>query len=158
MDSDSDLGGKAIWVDADACPRVIRDILVRAAQRASIMTTFVANQQVPVPRSPWLRAIQVSAGFDVADNEIVRRVAAGHLVVTQDIPLAAEVIEKGALAVTPRGEVLDSDNVGARLNIRDFMDTMRASGMHSGGPPPLSQTERQAFANVLDRYIVSPAG
>lgn len=142
-----------VWVDADACPRVIRDILVRAAQRARVRTTFVANQRVPLPPGPFLSSIQVSSGFDVADNEIVARVDAGDLVVTQDIPLAAEVIEKGALAVTPRGELLDSGNVRSRLNIRDFMDTMRASGVQTGGPPPLSQTERQAFANVLDRYL-----
>ena len=142
-----------VWVDADACPRVIRDILVRAAQRARVMTTFVANQRVPLPPGPFLSSIQVSSGFDVADNEIVARVASGDLVVTQDIPLAAEVIEKGALAVTPRGELLDTSNVRSRLNMRDFMDTMRASGVQTGGPPPLSQTERQAFANVLDRYL-----
>ncbi len=142
-----------VWVDADACPKVIRDILVRAAQRAAVTTTFVANQRVPLPPGPHLRSIQVSSGFDVADDEIVARVAAGDLVVTQDIPLAAEVIEKGATAVTPRGELLTGANVRARLNIRDFMDTMRASGVQTGGPPPLSQTERQAFANVLDRYL-----
>lgn len=142
-----------VWVDADACPKVIRDILVRAAQRAAVMTTFVANQRVPLPPGPHLRSVQVASGFDVADNEIVARVAAGDLVVTQDIPLAAEVIEKGATAVTPRGELLTGANVRARLNIRDFMDTMRASGVQTGGPPPLSQTERQAFANVLDRFL-----
>ena len=142
-----------VWVDADACPKVIRDILVRAAQRAAVMTTFVANQRVPLPPGPHLRAIQVSSGFDVADNEIAARVCAGDLVVTQDIPLAAEVIEKGATAVTPRGELLTAANVRSRLNIRDFMDTMRASGVQTGGPPPLSQTDRQAFANVLDRYL-----
>ena len=142
-----------VWVDADACPKVIRDILVRAAQRAAVMTTFVANQRVPLPPGPHLRAIQVSSGFDVADNEIAARVCAGDLVVTQDIPLAAEVIEKGATAVTPRGELLTAANVRSRLNIRDFMDTMRASGVQTGDPPPLSQTDRQAFANVLDRYL-----
>lgn len=142
-----------VWVDADACPKVIRDILVRAAQRAAVMTTFVANQRIPLPPGPHLRSVQVASGFDVADNEIVARVAAGDLVVTQDIPLAAEVIEKGATAVTPRGELLTGANVRARLNIRDFMDTMRASGVQTGGPPPLSQTERQAFANVLDRFL-----
>ena len=149
---------KAVWVDADACPRVIRDILVRAAQRAQVQTTFVANQQVPVPRSPWLRSVQVSAGFDVADDEIVRRVSAGHLVITQDIPLAAEVIEKGAMVITTRGERLDGDNVRARLNIRDFMDTMRASGVQTGGQPPQSQSERQDFANLLDRYLAGSLG
>lgn len=142
-----------VWVDADACPKVIRDILVKAAQRTSVMTTFVANQRVPLPPGPFLKSIQVSSGFDVADNEIVERCASGDLVVTQDIPLAAEVIEKGARAVTPRGELYTEANIRARLNMRDFMDTMRASGVQTGGPPPLSQTERQAFANVLDRYL-----
>lgn len=142
-----------IWVDADACPKTVRDIVVRAAQRAQVVTTFVANQRVPLPPGPYLKAIQVSAGFDVADDEIVARVKAADLVITQDIPLAAEVIEKGAVVVTPRGELMDKENVRARLNIRDFMDTMRASGVQTGGPPPLSQTDRQAFANILDRYL-----
>lgn len=143
----------SIWVDADACPKSVRDIVVRAAQRAKVLTTFVANQRVPLPPGPYLKAIQVSAGFDVADDEIVARVSAADLVITQDIPLAAEVIEKGAVVVTPRGELMDKENVRARLNIRDFMDTMRASGVQTGGPPPLSQTDRQAFANILDRYL-----
>ncbi|MBQ0754254.1 MAG: YaiI/YqxD family protein [Gammaproteobacteria bacterium] len=142
-----------IWVDADACPKTVRDIVVRAAQRAQVVTTFVANQRVVLPPGPYLKAIQVSAGFDVADDEIVARVSAADLVITQDIPLAAEVIEKGAVVVTPRGELMDKENVRARLNIRDFMDTMRASGVQTGGPPPLSQTDRQAFANILDRYL-----
>ena len=142
-----------VWVDADACPKVIRDILVKAAQRTAVVTTFVANQRVPLPPGPYLKSIQVSSGFDVADDEIVLRVVSGDLVVTQDIPLAAEVIEKGAVVVTPRGELLDRSNVRGRLNIRDFMDTMRASGVQTGGPPPLSQTDRQAFANILDRYL-----
>src|SRR5690606_40869716 len=114
----------AVWVDADACPKVVRDILVRAAERTRVTTTFIANQRVALPAVPWLRSVQVSQGFDVADDEIVSRVAAGDLVVTQDIPLAADVIARGAVAVTPRGELLDGDNVRARLNIRDFMDTM----------------------------------
>lgn len=143
----------SIWVDADACPKSVRDIVIRAAQRAKVLTTFVANQRVPLPPGPYLKAIQVSAGFDVADDEIVARVSAADLVITQDIPLAAEVIEKGAVVVTPRGELMDKENVRARLNIRDFMDTMRASGVQTGGPPPLSQTDRQAFANILDRYL-----
>lgn len=142
-----------IWVDADACPKTVRDIVVRAAQRAQVVTTFVANQRVPLPPGPYLKSIQVSAGFDVADDEIVARVNAADLVITQDIPLAAEVIEKGAVVVTPRGELMDKENVRARLNIRDFMDTMRASGVQTGGPPPLTQTDRQAFANILDRYL-----
>ena len=143
----------AIWVDADACPRVIRDILFRAAERCQITLTLVANQAIEIPRSRHVRMLQVARGFDVADNEIVDRIAAGDLVVTADIPLAADAIARGAQAVSPRGEQFTPDNIRERLTMRDFMDTMRASGLSSGGPPPLSGTDRQAFANVLDRYL-----
>jgi len=139
-----------IWVDADACPVVIKDILFRAAERTGVPLTLVANQPVRVPPSRHIRMIQVSSGFDVADNEIVKRVEAGDLVITSDIPLAAEVIEKGAHALSPRGEMHTRDNIGARLNMRDFMETLRASGIQSGGPAALSQKDRQAFANQLD--------
>jgi len=142
-----------IWVDADACPVVIRDILFRAAERVGIELTLVANQPLRVPPSRFIRALQVSSGFDVADNEIVRRVEAGDLVITSDIPLAAEVIEKGGHALSPRGERYTADNIKGRLNMRDFMDTMRASGIQSGGPPALGQADRQAFANHLDRFL-----
>ncbi|MGD8957830.1 MAG: YaiI/YqxD family protein [Chromatiaceae bacterium] len=142
-----------IWVDADACPRVIRDILFRAAERCEISVTLVANQSIDLPRSRYVRMLRVGSGFDVADNEIARRVAPGDLVVTADIPLAAEVVEKQALALSPRGERFTPDNIRERLNMRDFMDTLRASGMASGGPPPLSATDRQAFANALDTYL-----
>lgn len=142
-----------IWVDADACPVVIKEILFRAATRSKTETTLVANQAIPVPPSPYIKSLQVSAGFDIADNEIVARVESGDLVITSDIPLAAEVIEKGALALSPRGEMHTADNIRSRLNIRDFMDTMRASGVQTGGPPPLSQSDRQTFANHLDRII-----
>jgi uncharacterized protein YaiI (UPF0178 family) len=142
-----------IWVDADACPNVIKEILFRVAERARIMVTLVANQPVPVPRMQYVRAVQVAQGFDIADNEIVRRCEPGDLVVTADIPLAAEVIAKGATALNPRGELYTKENVKARLNMRDFMDTMRSSGMHTGGPPALNQRDRQAFANALDRFI-----
>ena len=142
-----------IWVDADACPNVIKEILFRVAERARIMVTLVANQPVPVPRMQYVRAVQVAQGFDIADNEIVRRCVPGDLVVTADIPLAAEVIAKGATALNPRGELYTTENVKARLNMRDFMDTMRSSGMHTGGPPALNQRDRQAFANALDRFI-----
>ncbi|GAA4894948.1 YaiI/YqxD family protein [Ferrimonas pelagia] len=142
-----------IYVDADACPKVIKEVLFRAAERAQIPLILIANQYIPTPPSAVIRAVQVSAGFDVADNEIVRRCAPGDLVVTADIPLAAEVIEKGALALNPRGELYTRDNVRARLNMRDFMDTLRSSGVQTGGPPPLSQQERQTFANALDRYL-----
>lgn len=142
-----------IWVDADACPVVIRDILFKAAQRTGVKTILVANQSIKTPPIPNIRSLQVSAGFDVADNEIVKRCEANDLVITSDIPLAAEVIEKKAQALSPRGELFTSDNVRARLIMRDFMDTMRASGIQSGGPPPLSQTDRQKFANHLDRIL-----
>jgi len=142
-----------IWVDADACPVVIRDILFRAAERTGIALTLVANQAMKTPPFPNIKSVQVSPGFDVADNEIVRRVSAGDLVITSDIPLAAEAIEKGALALSPRGELLTEANVRPRLNMRDFLDTMRSSGVHTGGPPPLSLRDRQAFSNHLDTII-----
>lgn len=142
-----------IWVDADACPKVIKETLFRGAKRTRIALVLIANQYIPVPPSPFITSVQVSAGFDVADDEIVKRCDAGDLVITADIPLAAEVIAKGAEVVSPRGEVFDKSNIGARLNMRDFMDTMRSSGEQTGGPPPLSQRDRQQFANALDRYL-----
>jgi hypothetical protein len=142
-----------IWVDADACPKVIRDILFRAAERTGVPLTLVANQPLRTPPSPHIRSLQVAAGFDVADNEIVRRVTAGDLVITADIPLAAEVIEKGALALNPRGELYTAQNIRARLNMRDFMETMRSSGVVTDGPPALNQTDRKAFADQLDRWL-----
>ena len=142
-----------IWVDADACPNVIKDILFRAAERAKVRTVLVANQYIRVPTSAFIASVQVASGFDVADNEIVKRAQPGDLVITADIPLAAESIEKGAVALNPRGELYTQENVRARLNMRDFLDTLRASGVQSGGPAPLTQTERQAFANQLDRYL-----
>jgi len=142
-----------IWVDADACPKVIRDILFRAAERTGVPLTLVANQPLRTPPSPHIRSLQVAAGFDVADNEIVRRVTEGDLVITADIPLAAEVIEKGALALNPRGELYTAQNIRARLNMRDFMETMRSSGVVTDGPPALNQTDRKAFADQLDRWL-----
>ncbi|XOV88200.1 MAG: YaiI/YqxD family protein [Pseudomonadota bacterium] len=142
-----------IWVDADACPLVIREILYRAADRREIALTLVANQLIRVPPSRFIRSIQVVPGFDVADDEIVRRTAAGDLVITSDIPLAAEVIQKGAHVLSPRGERYTADNIKPRLNMRDFLDTMRASGANTGGPPPLSQADRKAFADHLDRLL-----
>jgi hypothetical protein len=147
-----------IWVDADACPRVIREILFRAAARTGVMLTLVANQAIPAPSARHIRTLQVAPGFDIADNEIVRRVAAGDLVITADIPLAAEVIAKGAHALNPRGELYTRENIGGRLNMRDFLDNLRGSGIHTGGPPPLNQADRQAFANHLDRLLSSRAG
>lgn len=146
-----------IWVDADACPVVIKDILFRAAQRTGVLLTLVANQAVRVPATAHIKMIQVASGFDVADNEIVKRVGAGDLVITSDIPLAAEVIEKGGYALSPRGELYSTDNIRARLNMRDFMDTLRSSGVDTGGPPALNQGDRQAFANQLDRFLTRHA-
>lgn len=146
-----------IWVDADACPNAIKEILFRVAARTGIEVILVANQALAVPRIASVRALQVASGFDVADDEIVRLCSAGDLVVTADIPLAAEVIAKGATALNPRGELYSRENVRARLNMRDFLDTMRASGVHTGGPPALDQRDRQAFANALDRFIARAA-
>lgn len=142
-----------IWVDADACPSVIKEILYRAAERKQLTLTLVANQLLRTPPSKYIRSLKVAQGFDVADNEIVRLCEAGDVVITADIPLAAEIIAKGGLVLTPRGERLSNDNIGERLNIRDFMDTMRSSGAATGGPPPLHQRDRMAFANALDRVL-----
>jgi len=142
-----------IWVDADACPNVIKEILFRAADRVAVPVILVANQAIQVPRSPHIRTVQVMSGFDVADNYIVQQAVPGDLVVTADIPLAAEVIDKGCLALNPRGELYTTDNIRQRLNMRDFMDTMRGSGIDTGGPPAFSQADRMAFANQLDRIL-----
>ena len=143
-----------IYVDADACPTVIKDILYRVSQRTQIEVILVANQTLSVPRIPTVRAIRVSSGFDVADNHIVSLVERDDLVITADIPLAAEVIDKQAAALNPRGEMYTPSNIRARLNMRDFMDSMRSSGLQvGGGPPPLNQQDRMQFANALDRYI-----
>lgn len=145
--------GVQIWVDADACPVVIKEILFRAAERTKTRLTLVANQYITTPRSHYISSVQVSQGFDVADNEIVRRCNAGDLVITADIPLASDVIDKGAHALSPRGERYTTENIKQRLNMRDFMETMRASGVQTGGPPALNQSDRQKFANELDRFL-----
>lgn len=147
-----------IWVDADACPVVIKEILFKAAERKQLQLTLVANQSISVPRSKFISSIQVASGFDVADNEIVDRLDAGDLVITGDIPLAADVIEKGGLALSPRGEMFTTENIKARLNIRDFMDTLRGSGINTGGPPALNQTDRKSFADHLDRLLSRHTG
>jgi uncharacterized protein len=151
------MAGPAIWVDADACPNVIKEILYRAAQRTGVAVTLVANQPLQIPRIAGLRAVQVAAGFDVADGEIVKNLAAGDLVVTGDIPLAAEVIAKGGVALNPRGELYSADTIQSVLTLRDFMDTMRASGNVGGGPPPLTQANRNAFAGHLDTWLAHRA-
>ena len=142
-----------IWVDADACPVVIKEILFKAAERTKVLATFVANHSIRIPPSRYIQFMQVSSGFDVADNEIVKRIEEGDLVITGDIPLAAEAIEKGCNALNPRGELYTVDNIKAILNMRDFMDTLRSSGIDTGGPSALSQSERQAFANHLDKLL-----
>ena len=142
-----------IWVDADACPVVIKEILFRAATRACITTTFVANKLLRVPPSPYLRAMQVDKGFDVADNYIVQHSDVHDLVITQDIPLAAELVKKGMAAVTPRGQFHTKESIGQRLAIRDLMSDLRDAGMVRGGPPPFSQADRQNFANQLDKWL-----
>jgi len=142
-----------IWVDADACPVVIKEILFRAAERTKVQVTLVANQSLEIPSSHYIKFLQVSQGFDVADNEIVKRMHSGDLVITSDIPLAADVIEKDGIALSPRGELYTANNIRARLNMRDFMETLRASGVNTGGPPALSQGDRKAFANHLDQFL-----
>lgn len=142
-----------IWVDADACPVVIKEILFKAAIRTRVQLTLVANQSMHVPKSPHIRMVQVPHGFDVADDEIVGRCSAGDLVITSDIPLAADVIAKGCHALSPRGELYSADTIRARLNMRDFLDTLRASGIASDGPPVLNQRDRQQFASHLDKLL-----
>ncbi len=147
-----------IWVDADACPVVIKEILFRAADRTGVQLTLVANQPLNTPSSRNINTLQVPRGFDVADDEIVKRLTTGDLVITSDIPLAADVIKKGGHALSPRGEMHTTDNIGARLNMRDFLDTMRASGIEmDGGPAAFSQRDKQAFANELDRFLTKYA-
>lgn len=144
-----------IWVDADACPGAVKEILFRAATRTGVPLTLVANQPLHVPPADNIAMLQVPKGFDAADHEIVRRLNPGDLVITADIPLAAEAIEEHAQALSPRGELYTRENVRAALNMRDFMDTMRASGLATGGPPALGSRERQAFANGLDRLLTT---
>ena len=147
-----------IWVDADACPVVIKEILFRAAERTGTELVLIANHPVHTPPSRLINSVQVPHGFDVADDEIVKRLESGDLVVTSDIPLAAQVIEKGGHALNPRGELYSVDNIRARLNMRDFMDTLRSTGVNTGGPAAISKSDRQAFANNLDRLLTLHAG
>ncbi len=142
-----------IWVDADACPVAIKEILYRAANRAKIPLTLIANQMLRVPPSPWIKALQVPAGFDVADQRIAQEASPGDLVITADIPLAALVIAKGAIVIDPRGELIDQRNIQERLSMRNFMEGLRSSGIDTGGPSAHSAADRQAFANQLDRWL-----
>lgn len=146
-----------IWVDADACPAVVREILVRAAERTCTALTFVANQAVNVPPSPVISTLRVGAGFDAADSAILERLTPGDLIVTADIPLAADALERGALALNPRGEIYSDETIRAKRAMRDFMDTMRGSGLHGGGPAPYGKAERKAFADALDRLLARRA-
>lgn len=142
-----------IWVDADACPNVIKEVLFRAADRLQINVTLVANKLLRIPPSRFIKAKQVPGGFDVADQEIVRLVSPGDLVITADIPLAADVLKKGGSALNPRGELYTQDNIEQHLSMRHFMDTLRSSGVDTGGPNAFSAADRQAFANRLDQYL-----
>ncbi len=146
-----------IWVDADACPLVIKEILFKAARRTGVELTLVANQYLQTPADTNINFLKVGAGFDVADNEIVKRVTAGDLVVTSDIPLAAEAIEKGAVVISPRGELYTSNNIRSRLSSRDFMETLRSSGVDTGGPAALKNSDRMLFANQLDKFLTQNA-
>lgn len=142
-----------IWVDADACPKPVKDILFRVAERTGITITLVANQYLPTPPSRFIKFLQVQSGYDVADNEIVKRLRIGDLVITGDIPLASQVIDKGGHAINPRGELYTQDNIGERLNMRDFMDTLRSSGIDTGGYSALNSRDVQTFANQLDKFL-----
>ena len=142
-----------IWVDADACPRVIKDILFRAAQRTETTMTLVANQLISTPPSPLINAIRVPAGFDVADNYIVQKLSAGDLVITADIPLAAEVVDNKGVALNPRGELYTRENIRQLLSMRDFMDTLRNTGVETGGPKSFNEQDRRTFANTLDSLL-----
>jgi uncharacterized protein len=142
-----------IWVDADACPKVIKEILFRVAERTGVELTLVANKRLTVPRRENIHTLLVGSGFDVADSEIVRKLTVGDVVITADIPLAAEVIAKGGQAINPRGELYTTENIRAILSMRDFMDGLRSSGIETGGPATLNQSDRQAFANQLDRLL-----
>ncbi len=142
-----------IWVDADACPNVIKNVLFRAARRVGITTTFVANQVLNIPPSPFLKKLKVGAGFDVADNRIVEELHEGDLVITADIPLASEAIKKGAFALNPRGAYYTEENIRQRLTMRNFMEELRSGGVNTGGPPVFNQTDIQEFANQLDRFL-----
>ncbi|MCS3902736.1 uncharacterized protein YaiI (UPF0178 family) [Methylohalomonas lacus] len=147
-----------IWVDADACPKPVRDILVRAARRREVQTTFVANQFLQLPPSPFIRAVKVAQGFDVADDRIAIELTAGDLVITADIPLAAAVVRRDALALNPRGTLYTTANVAEHLARRNLLEELRSSGQVSGGPPALGKADIQAFANQLDRLITRDSG
>ncbi|MGJ8523202.1 hypothetical protein R84981_001899 [Carnimonas sp. R-84981] len=143
----------AIWIDADACPRAIREIILKGANRTCTSATFVANHALPIPRSPYVSALSVPQGADAADQLIVDRASPGDLIITADLPMAHDAIEKGALVITPRGEALDRDNIKARLGMRDFFETLRASGEHTSGQKALNERDIREFANAFDRIL-----
>lgn len=142
-----------IWIDADACPAVVKDIVFRAAERLEIPTILVANRMLRTPPSRFIRAVQVPSGFDVADAHIVSQVEAGDLVITADIPLASAVLERQAHALNPRGEMYTAANIAERLSMRNFLEELRGAGVQTGGPPAFSQADRQAFGAALDRFL-----
>lgn len=142
-----------IWVDADACPRVIKDILYRAAERKKVQMTLVANQPLRIPPSQYIKSMVVGSGFDVADDKIVELLHPGDLVITADIPLAAEAIEKGGHALNPRGQFYTPDNIAERLAVRDMLDELRGAGVETSGPPPIGPNDKQTFANRLDSFL-----
>ncbi|MFK8010419.1 MAG: YaiI/YqxD family protein [Marinicellaceae bacterium] len=147
------MGKLKIWVDADACPNVIKDIIFRASDRTQTFVTLIANQYIQTPPSKFINSIQVQQGFDVADDEIIKRIKKGDLVITADIPLASEAIEKGAIGLNPRGDLYTKDNIKARLQMRNFMESLRSSGIDTGGPKALSHKDREKFANCLDKIL-----
>ena len=142
-----------IWVDADACPLAIKEILYRAAERTQLPMTLVANKPLGMPRSPWIRSVQVARGFDVADNEIAKRLAPGDLVITADVPLAADVVARGGHALNPRGELYTPENIRERLATRDFLEKLRETGVQTGGPAAFDNTDRKRFADALDKFM-----
>ncbi|MCV2885370.1 YaiI/YqxD family protein [Aestuariibacter sp. AA17] len=142
-----------VWVDADGCPNIIKEVLFKAAQRTGVQLTLVANHYVKVPPAKNIAFLQVEQGFDVADNELVQRIESGDMLITSDLPLASDAIAKQVSVINFRGEALTKENIGSRLNMRDFLDTIRSSGVHTGGPPPLGQSDKQTFANTFDRVL-----
>jgi len=153
--SDDPAHALQLWVDADACPKAVKEIVYRAAERRQVQATLVANSRLTIPRSPYLHFILVGSGFDVADREIARLMRAGDLVITADIPLAADAIENEGFALNPRGEFYTRDNVKSALSMRNFMDGLRGAGSITGGPAAFSNREKTAFANQLDRFLTA---
>lgn len=142
-----------IWIDADACPKVCRDMLCRAGERTATQLIFVSNHPIPLPASRYIKVIRVQSGFDRADQRIAEEITAGDLLITQDIPLAAQVVAIGATVITPRGDTLHKDNITERLTLRNMQEELRGTGINLGGPPPIDQKDKQKFGNALDRWL-----